>query len=86
MATVRTRGGGTWLDELGEWSWPGGAPQAAPLGPAAWVPSRPLIEKFLGIEHRVGLRVDGVHQTRQCARAGKARVDPPIERDDEHRR
>jgi len=44
MATVRTRGGGTWLDGLGEWSWPGGAPQAAPVGPAAWVPSRPLID------------------------------------------
>src|SRR5579871_1722702 len=32
----------TWLEGLGEWSWPGAAVPAVELVPAAWVPSVPL--------------------------------------------
>ena len=32
----------TWLDGLGEWSWPGSPAAAVELGPASWVPVVPL--------------------------------------------
>ena len=44
MATVRTRGGGAWLDSPGDWAWPGRGGSMAPLGPAAWVPALPLVD------------------------------------------
>ena len=41
MAATRTRSA-TWLDGLGEWSWPGATP-AVELAPAAWVPAAPVL-------------------------------------------
>jgi S-formylglutathione hydrolase FrmB len=33
----------TWLDGFGDWAWPGGSKPAVEIGPAAWVPSTPLL-------------------------------------------
>ena len=33
----------TWLDGFGDWAWPGGPNPAVEVGPAAWVPSTPLM-------------------------------------------
>jgi S-formylglutathione hydrolase FrmB len=38
-AAIRTP---TWLDGLGEWSWPGAASAVVELAPATWVPTLPL--------------------------------------------
>ncbi len=38
---TRDRASSTWLDGLGDWTWPGSAP-ALELTPAAWVPVLPL--------------------------------------------
>src|SRR5579862_7508953 len=46
VRTLKSAGGGPWLEGLGDWAWPGRAAPApaAPLLPAAWVPALPLID------------------------------------------
>ena len=41
MAATRMRSATTWLEGLGEWSWPGCAP-VGEISPAAWVPALPV--------------------------------------------